>query len=156
MSGALRQEGRPPLLLLCALTLALCPAAASAQALPPGAWDVTSTVVEFAMPGVPGFVARMIRGRSKSEHKRLATDQGVEALLAPDPKARCHIDSQHIGGGQYTQALTCPQKQGEPMHIARAGTYDAAGFAGRATVAGTTPKGPLHIVLDQRAARTGR
>ena len=79
----------------------------------------------------------------------------MEALLAPDPKARCRVDSQRVADGRYAQALTCPQKKGEPMRIVRAGTYNAAGFVGRATVAGTTPKGPLSIVLDQRAARVG-
>lgn len=128
---------------------------AAAQAVQPGAWEVTSTVRELSVPGVPGFLQRMARGRSKAEHKRLATGQGVEALLAPDPKARCRVDSQTVADGRYAQALTCPQKKGEPVRIARAGTYDASGFAGRATVAGTTPKGALSIVLDQRAARVG-
>lgn len=133
----------------------LVPATVSAQAIPPGAWDITSTVADLAVPGVPGFVARMIRGKSKSEHKRLAVGQGVEALLAPDPKARCRLDGQRVADGQYMQTLTCPQKQGDPVHIARAGTYNATGFTGRATVTGATSKGPLRIVLDQRATRVG-
>ena len=135
--------------------LTLLPTAAAAQAVQPGSWDVTSTVVELTVPGVPGFLQRMARGRSKAEHKRLVAGQGVEALLAPDPKARCHVDSQTVGGGRYAQALTCPQKKGEPLRIARAGTVDATGFAGTATVSGATPKGALRIVLAQRAARVG-
>jgi len=140
---------------LLAAALVLLPAAAEAQSLQPGAWDVTSKVVDLTVPGVPGFLARMARGKSKAEHKRLAAGQSVEALLAPDPKARCRVDSQRVADGRYAQALTCPQKKGEPMHIMRAGTYDATGFVGRATVAGTTPKGQMNIVLDQRAARVG-
>lgn len=138
-----------------AIALILAPAGAAAQAVPPGAWDVTSTVRELSVPGVPGFLQRMARGRSKAEHKRLSAGQGVEALLAPDPAARCHVDSQIVAAGRYAQALTCPQKRGGSLTIARAGTYDAAGFAGTATVTGATPKGPLHIALDQRAARVG-
>ena len=137
------------------LLLAVMPRAAAAQAVQPGAWDVTSTVSELSIPGVPGFLQRMARGRSKAEHKRLAAGEGVDALLAPDPKARCRVDSQVVADGRYAQALTCPQKKGDPVHIARAGTYDAAGFAGRATVTGTTPKGALRISLDQRASRVG-
>jgi hypothetical protein len=140
---------------LIAAALVLLPAAAGAQALQPGAWDVTSKVVDLTVPGVPGFLVRMARGKSKAEHKRLSAGQGVDALLAPDPKARCRVDSQRVADGRYAQALTCPQKKGEPMRIVRAGTYDATGFVGRATVAGTTPKGALSIVLDQRAARVG-
>jgi len=125
------------------------------QAVPAGAWDVTSTVVEFGVPGVPGFIRRMARGRSRAEHKELTAGYGLAALLAPDPKARCRIVDQQIAGGRYSQALTCPQKRGEPLSIARTGSYDAAGFVGRATVTGMTPKGPINIVLDQQARRAG-
>lgn len=135
--------------------LALVPADAAAQALMPGSWDVTSKVVELTMPGVPGFIARMIRGKSKAEHKQLVQGQGIEALLAPDPKAQCRIASQHLADGRYAQALSCPQKHGEPMLVTRTGTYDATGFVGRATVTGTTPKGAMNVVLDQRAAMVG-
>ena len=133
--------------------LALVPAAAPAQALTPGNWDVTSKVVELTVPGMPGFLAKMIRGKSKAEHKQLAQGQGIEALLAPDPKARCRIASQQLADGRYAQALSCPQKHGEPMLVTRTGTYDATGFVGRATVTGTTAKGTMNVFLDQRAAR---
>jgi hypothetical protein len=128
---------------------------ATAQTFHSGAWDVTSTVVTLSVPGVPGFLQRMAQGRSKAEHKRLAPGQGIEALLAPDPKARCTVDGQRAADGRYQQMLTCPQKRGDPLRIVRAGTYGAEGFDGRATVDGVTPKGLLHIVLDQRARRMG-
>jgi hypothetical protein len=96
-----------------------------------------------------------MKGKSKAEHKRLTANQGVEALIAPDPKARCRVDVQHVAGGKYDQVLTCPQKRGEPVRVARAGTYDNTGFVGRATVTGTTAKGPMRIVLAQRATRVG-
>lgn len=129
--------------------------AAVDQAVPSGEWAVTSTVVDLKVPGLPGFLQRMARGRSKSERKRLAAGQGIEALLAPDPKAACHVDSQVVAGGRYAQALTCPQKKDGPLRVSRAGTYDATGFVGRASVAGATAKGPVNIVLDQRAVRVG-
>ena len=138
---------------LLALAVLSMSVAAAAQTLQPGDWDVRSTVVQLAVPGVPGFLQRMARGRSKAERKRLAVGQGVEALLAPDPKANCRVESQRVADGRYSQTLLCPQKKGEPMRVSRAGTYDGSGFAGRATVSGTTPKGPITIVLDQRAAR---
>lgn len=130
-------------------------ATAGGPVLAAGRWDVTSTVADIAIPGAPGFILRMMRGKSKAEHKRLPPAQGVEALLVPDPKAGCRVDSQRIADGRYAQALTCPQKRGEPMQIARAGTYDGNGFVGQATVTGTTPKGAMRIVLNQRAARIG-
>ncbi|WP_375391735.1 DUF3617 domain-containing protein [uncultured Sphingomonas sp.] len=141
---------------LLAILLTLLPSLATAQTVAPGAWDVTSTVVEFSIPGVPRFLQRMARGKAKAEHKRLAAGQGVAELLAPDPKANCHVDSQSIADGRYAQGLTCPQKRGEPVRIVRTGIYDATGFTGRATVTGTTPRGALRIALDQRAARVGR
>lgn len=120
----------------------------------PGAWNVVSRVVDITVPGVPGFLVRMARGKSKAEHKRVAQGQGVDALLAPDPKARCRIESQSVVDGRYAQTLACPQKKGSPLQIVRSGSYDASGFAGQAIVTGTTPKGALRIILDQRASRT--
>ena len=121
----------------------------------PGAWDVVSRVVDITVPGVPGFLVRMACGRSKAEHKRVEQGQRVDALLAPDPKARCRIESQSVADGRYAQTLACPQKKGAPLLIMRSGSYDALGFAGQAIVTGTTPKGALRIILDQRASRIG-
>lgn len=140
---------------LLLLPLLSVPTLAAAQAVQPGRWNVTSTIVELAVPGVPGFLQRMARGHSSAEHKTLSAGQGVDALLAPDPKARCTVDNQRIADGRYAQALTCPQKGGAPVHIARSGTYDASGFVGRAIVAGTTSKGSVRIILDQHTARAG-
>jgi hypothetical protein len=140
-----------------AAALILVPGAATAadRALPPGGYGVTSTTVEMSVPGLPGFMVRMMQGKSKTERKRILAGQGVEALLAPDPKAQCHVDVQHVANGKYDQTLTCPQKRGEPVHVTRTGTYDATGLVGRTIVTGTTAKGPMRIVLDQRAARVG-
>ncbi len=139
-----------------ALILLLVPASLAAQAIQAGGWAVTSTAVDLDIPGAPSFLLRMMKGRSKSERKCLdhtAAATGVAALLVPDPKAQCRVDAQRIGDGRYAQTLTCPQKSGAPLQIRRAGTYDASGFAGRLEMAGQTPKGPMRIVLDQKAAR---
>ena len=101
--------------------IAMALGAAAAQDLPAGQWSVTSTIVDLVVPGVPGFMQRMAKGRSTAERKRLVGGQGVEALLAPDPKAGCHVDSQTIAGGRYAQALTCPSKKGSPMRVIRGG-----------------------------------
>jgi hypothetical protein len=138
------------------LMLAGISTTATAQVVQPGDWDVTSKVIDLTVPGVPGFLLRMMKGKSKAERKHLSSGQGIETLLMPDPKARCRIDSQRVADGRYTQTLSCPQKKGDWMRISRTGTYDTAGFTGRATVTGTTPKGALNIVLDQRAAHVGR
>ncbi len=139
---------------LIGVALLLLPGAVAAQAIQPGPWNITSTAVTLDIPGAPGFLLRMMKGRSKSERKCVPSEQasnGVAALLVPDPKARCHVDSQQIANGAYHQALTCPQKQRPPIRITRSGTYDASGFAGRLTMEGQTPKGAMHIVLDQKA-----
>jgi hypothetical protein len=128
---------------------------AADQPLAAGRWDVTSTTVEMSVPGLPGFVARMMKGKSKAEQKRVTAGQGIEALFVPDPKAKCHVDVQHFADGKFDQTLTCPQKSGDPVRVVRTGTYDKTGFVGTATVSGTTPKGPMRIVLNQRAARVG-
>ena len=136
------------------LLLLLVPTGATAQAIPAGRWDVVSTAVDLVIPGAPGFVLRMMKGRSKTERKCLApaaAQDGVAALLAPDPKAKCRVDSVQVGGGRYSQALTCPQRNGSPIQVSRAGSYDAAGFTGRLKMTGQTPKGAMAITIDQAA-----
>ena len=138
------------------LLLLLISTSVAAQAIQPGGWDVTSTAVDLVIPGAPGLLLRMMKGRSKSERKCIdqhAADTGVAALLVPDPQARCRVDTQRIADGRYAQTLTCAQKSGPPIQIKRAGSYDTSGFAGRLEMAGQTPKGPMSIILDQKAVR---
>ncbi|KQT33762.1 hypothetical protein ASG29_04425 [Sphingomonas sp. Leaf412] len=116
---------------------------------------MTSTVVDLTVPGAPGFLLKMAKGKSRKEHKCLAPGQGIAAVLAPDPKAQCRIERQETTDGRYSQALLCPQKKGEPMRVVRSGTYDDRGFAGRAEMTGRTAKGAMRVLLDQRAARVG-
>ncbi|MBW6527505.1 DUF3617 domain-containing protein [Sphingomonas sp. RHCKR7] len=140
---------------LLALALVAQPDTTVPPRMESGAWDVTSRIVDISVPGLPGFLARMARGKSKAEHKRVVPGQGVETLLAPDPKAQCRVESQRVADGRYAQTLACPQKKGTPLQIVRSGSYDVTGFAGQAIVTGTTPRGALRIVLDQRASRVG-
>ncbi|MGU3389796.1 DUF3617 domain-containing protein [Sphingomonas sp. M1A8_2b] len=142
--------------LAAALLLAAPATAADLPTIAAGRWDITSTVVELSIPGVPGFIMRMMRGKSKAERKSIPTAQAIDVLFVPDPKAQCRVDGQRVADGHYVQSLTCPQKRGEPMHIARVGTYDRAGFVGQAIVTGVTPKGPMKIVLSQRAAHVAK
>lgn len=134
--------------------LLLSSGVANAQAIQPGRWDVVSTAVDLVIPGAPGFMLRMMKGRSKTERKCIsptAAQGGIAALLVPDAKAKCRVDTVQIGGGRYTQTLSCPQKQGEPLLVSRAGSYDADGFTGRLKMNGQTPKGAMAITIDQTA-----
>ncbi|WP_242154268.1 DUF3617 domain-containing protein [Sphingomonas sp. BAUL-RG-20F-R05-02] len=140
---------------LIALALAMPPVATVGPMVQPGAWEVKSKLIDLTIPGVPSFFVRMARGKTKVERKQISAGQGIEALLAPDPKAQCRIESQTVANGRYTQTLTCPQKKGTPMRIVRVGSYDTTGFVGQAIVTGAAPKGALRIVLDQRAIRAG-
>lgn len=136
--------------------LLLMTAAADVPPIAPGNWAVTSTATAIDVPGVPAFMLRMMKGRSKTEYKCIAPDQsalGVAALLAPDPKANCRVDSLEIANGRYVQGIACPQKQGAPLKIERAGSYDASGFTGRLHLAGTTSRGAMSMTLEQHAAR---
>lgn len=137
-----------------ALPFLMLPGVLPAQSVAPGRWAVKSTAVELDIPGAPKFLLRMAKGRSKTEEKCLTPDQakiGIAAVLAPDPKAQCRVDSLQVAGGRYAQMLSCPQKKGPPLKIAREGTYQAGGFSGQAQMQGVTPKGAMRIRLDQRA-----
>lgn len=111
--------------------------------------------MQLDVPGVPAFIKRMARGHTTTERKCLLPGQTVAALPAPGPKALCRVDQVAIASGRYTQTLTCPQKQGRPMTVARSGKYYANGFNGRATVTSSTNKGPMNIILDQQASHSG-
>lgn len=141
-----------------AMPLLLLSTAATAQAIQPGNWDVTSTAVDLDIPGAPHFLLRMLRGRSRVEHKCVAPDQaklGVAALLAPDPKAKCHVESLTASDGRFEQVLACPQKEGAPLRILRGGSYSAAGYSARMIMTGQSKKGAMRVVIDQKAAFTG-
>ena len=109
-------------------------------------------------PGVPGFLLRMARGKTRSEKRCVSpalAATGVAALLAPDPKAKCAVASQHVANGRYDQVLMCPQKSGAPLKVVRAGAYSAAGLTGRVTMDGVSRKGAFHFAGDQSFTRTG-
>lgn len=143
---------RLPVLLLIAL-----PGAALAQSAQPGNWDITSTAVDLTIPGAPGFLLRMMKGRSRTEHKCLPPGEapaGVAALFIPDPKANCRVDHSRIAGGRIDHLMFCPQKKGEPIRVARVGSYTATSFTARMIMSGQTPKGPMRVIADQRARPT--
>lgn len=134
------------------LVAVVFPAVLAAQAIPPGDWTGRITVRELEAPGVPGFLLRMARGKSRTEKRCVApalAASGIAALLAPDPKARCTVVGQHVADGRYDQVMTCPQKQGAPLRVVRAGTYSASGLVGTVTMDGTSPKGAFRFAGDQ-------
>lgn len=140
------------------LLLAFLPTSLAAQSVSPGNWDVKSTAVELVIPGTSGFMLKMMKGRSKTEHKCLLPDQaraGPGALFVPDPKSKCAVERSQIAGGHIDQIMMCPQKKGPPIRATRTGTYSTAGFTARLTMAGETPKGPMRVVIDQTASHTG-
>jgi hypothetical protein len=143
---------RLPLLLL------LVPAGLSAQAIAPGEWTGRLTVREIVAPGVPGFLLRMARGKSRTERKCISpvlAATGPVALLAPDPKANCTVASQHLANGRYDQVLMCPQKKGPPLRIDRTGRYDVAGLVGQVAMNGNSDRGAFRFVGAQTVMRTG-
>jgi len=100
---------------------------------------------------------RMMKGRSKVEHKCLLPDQaraGAGALFAPDPKSKCTVERSQIAGGHIDQVMMCPQKKGPPVRAVRTGSYTANSFAARLVMAGDMPKGPMRVVIDQAGSRT--
>lgn len=140
------------------LILSATAAPLAAQGIAPGRWDVTSTGVDLTIPGTPGFMLRMMRGKSQTERKCLTPEQaktGMAALLVPKPAAKCRVDRAIVADGRIDHAMLCPQKEGDPLRVTRVGTYTDTGFALRMTMAGTTPKGQLRIVADQVARHAG-
>lgn len=133
---------------LLAVALAIPPVVTAGPLIQPGAWDVKSKLVDLTIPGVPNLFVRMARGKTKVERKQIVAGQGIEALLAPDPKAQCRIERQSVANGHYAQTLACPQKKGGQLRIVRVGSYNTTGFVGQAIVTGTAPKGTLRIVLS--------
>lgn len=71
---------------LIAFAIALCPVAAVAQTVQPGLWDVTSTVVDLTVPGVPRFLVRMARGQvqGRAQARRGGSGHGRPAGAGPE------------------------------------------------------------------------
>ncbi len=139
-------------------TLLLIPAPLGAQAVAPGGWTAKTTVRELDVPGLPKFLVRRARGKSRSEAKCIAPAQastGIAQLLTPAPKAKCTVERQQVANGRFEQVMLCPQKKGSPMRVERAGAYSAAGIVGTVTMSGQTPKGPMKALADQTITRTG-
>lgn len=142
---------------LAPLLLLVLPTALDAQTVQPGNWDVKSTAVDLLIPGAPGFLVRMMKGKSRTEHKCLMPAQasdGIAALFVPKPEAKCRVERARIAGGRIDHLMFCPQKRGDPLRITRVGTYTADGFIARLTMVGQTPKGPTRIIADQVGIRT--
>jgi hypothetical protein len=136
-----------------AFVLLISPVSVFAQSIQPGKSEVTSTAVDLVVPGAPAFLLRMMKGKSKSERKcvdQSAANAGVTALLVPDPKAQCRVESLQIASGRYTQALTCQQKWGAGHPDQARKHYNASGFAGRLDMTGETPKGPMSMSSTRR------
>ncbi len=133
----------------------LLPAAADAPAIRAGGWANTITVREVVAPGVPGFLLRTAKGKSRTMKVCIppqAAATGPAALLAPDPKAKCTVERQAMAAGRYEQVLSCPQKSGAPLRVERTGRYDANGLTGQVSMAGTGPKGSFRFAGDQRVS----
>lgn len=140
-----------------ALALLASPGLAEAPSIQPGNWDVTSTAVDLMLPGTPGLLLRMMRGKSKVDHKCIAPDQartGLAAIVAPDPKAKCRVESLTVTGNRFDQVMACPNKDGGTLRIARSGSFTVDGFTARMTMTGQSPKGAMRVVVDQVAKRT--
>lgn len=138
------------------LSLAI-PANLSAQAIQPGEWTGKVTVRELVVPGAPGFLLSMAKGKSRTEKKCVPpalAAQGAVALLSPDPKAKCTVEQQRLNGGRYEQILSCPQKKAGPMKVTRQGSYDANGLTGNVVMTGPTAKGTMRFAGDQSVRRT--
>lgn len=124
-----------------------------------GNWDVKSTAVDLVVPGTPGFVLRMMRGKSKVDHKCIAPEQakaGLAAVLSPDAKAKCQVESLTVSGDRFEQAVNCPSKDNGTLHIVRSGTFTADSYTARMTMTGQSAKGATRVVIDQLAKRTAQ
>ncbi|MGW8281601.1 hypothetical protein ACWGK7_19185 (plasmid) [Sphingomonas aurantiaca] len=69
---------------------------------------MTSKAVDLTVPGVPGFILQMMKGKSRAERKHLSSWLGIEGLLMRAPR----IDGQCVADGRYTQTLKLLAKEG--------------------------------------------
>ena len=133
-----------------AFALLISPVSVFAQSIQPGKWDVTSTAVDLVVPGAPAFLLRMMKGKSKTERKCLdqsAANTGVAALLVPDPKAQCRVESLQVGAGRLCAVADLPAEIGAAhpdqarRHLRRLGLRRPSRH-GRRDAQGTYEHGP--------------
>ena len=129
---------------------------AAATPVPAGRYDVTFRVSDVGADGVPSFLLRMAKGRTRTERKCVPSGEGGPAvLIAPDAKAKCRVDRQTIANGRFEQQFTCPQKDGRTTTAVRNGAFTPTGYTASLVITGTTPKGKLRLTGEQTARYAG-
>ena len=116
------------------LIILVTPAAASAQSIAPGRWDIVSTAVDLVIPGAPGFLLKMMKGRSKTEHK-CVTPVSAETGTATAPHTTATAEQrQQLNSllAQFGKATDAKKKVLAATQVARSyenvQRFDSAGY----------------------------
>lgn len=127
--------------ILVATTIVLTPAAAAAQAVTPGQWDIAVTTTSIAMPSMPPEVAKSIAGRTtRVSHCITPADaaRGPQDMLKSNKS--CAFSKYSMVGGRMHAEMSCKQPGGT-MNSVSDGVFTPTGFrtTARLAMSGATP-----------------
>lgn len=133
------------------IALVTAPAAALAQGVTPGQWEIAVTINSVDMPGQPDFIAKMMTGKT-TKVKHCVTPE--EAARGPQDMLKsskaCSFTRYSMVGGKLNSEMVCKQG-GSVTTSVSSGSFTPTGFTatGRSVSTGQMP-------MTMQSSSTGR
>ena len=132
---------------LLALSAVATPAIA-ASLFAPGRWQHQTHLVRAEIPGVPGWVVRLVASNTSrtSCHDAEELKERPEVLLTASEDAVCRLKTFSMSGGKLVFDTFCTNKRfPDGLLVASRGTYTATSYSIATTSTGTRNGRPVHI-----------
>ncbi|MET0365696.1 MAG: DUF3617 domain-containing protein [Sphingobium sp.] len=100
----------------------------------PGQWQMTMTVNDMKIPGMPPQMAKQMQGRLGQPHvsEHCVTEEEAkkpkEGFFAGEQAKSCRYDSFTLGGGRIAMVMHCDSAAGGKQTMKMDGTYSADSY----------------------------
>lgn len=114
----------------------------------PGRWQHQTHLVRAEIPGVPGWVVRLVASNTSrtSCHDAEQLKERPEVLLTASEDAQCRLKAFSMTGGKLVFDTFCTNKRfPDGLLVASRGTYTATSYSISTTSTGMRNGKPVHI-----------
>lgn len=133
------------------------PAGPPVQAIHPGQYRTTVTIVSMNVPGMPAGMAEKMRAQPNVSEDCVTSDDIAEltrkSLVDADEGQTCSDNTINSANGHIEGSATCHNEDGVSYTMQITGTYGADHVVMDMNVSGQTPGGPMsqqmHMVTDR-------
>lgn len=133
------------------------PAGPPVQAIHPGQYRTTVTIVSMNMPGVPASMVEKMRAQPNVSEDCVTSDDIAEltrkSLVDADEGQTCTDNTVTSENGHIQGSATCRNEDGVSYTMQITGTYGADHVVMDMNLSGQTPGGPMsqqmHMVTDR-------